>query len=386
MKKLLKTKIKISSILYSAVIVTFFTVLTIFLIGGLIFPDRTYSETENRNLSLFPSVTVENIFSGNFMSKFESYLSDQFVNRDSVVSFRTALSSALGNKEVNGVYIGKNNRLYEVPSVFIEEDVKAKIDAVNAFADKVKVENKYFILVPNSTFIIPEHLPAFLKCEDQSQLITKTYSMLNDDFECIDAVAPLLQAEDRDSLYLRTDHHWTAVAAESVFESFAEIAELDCSEITHKQINISNSFSGTLASSSGIDDLTDILSAVVPEGIEGTFIVHNFDNQEKKSTFFDLEKLNTKNQYEVFFGGNFSRIRIYTKNVNARNLLIFKDSYANCFIPLLIPHYENIVIIDPRYFSGKIDDIMADYNFTDVLFLYNMNTFLEDTSITEIFS
>lgn len=386
MKSDIESKNKTSSALYCVVIGTFFAVLVIFLVGGLILPDKTYSETENRNLSAFPSFSVENILSGNFMNKFESYLSDQFVNRDTVVALKTAMSYALGNREVNDVYIGKSNRLYEVPSVYNENDVKTKIEAVNAFSEKFDVENKYFILVPNALHIIPENLPPLLKCEDQSLHINKIYSMLNKDFFCVDSAAVLSQAENRESLYLRTDHHWTADAAKVVFDEFSRCADLDCSDITYKYVDISNSFSGTLASSSGIDDFTDNLSAVVPEGIEGTFIVHNYETQEKKSTFFDLEKLNTKNQYEVFFGGNFSRIRIYTKNVNAKNLLIFKDSYANCFIPMLIPHYENIVVIDPRYFSGRIEDIMADFNFTDVLFLYNLNTFLEDTSLAEIFS
>ena len=99
-----------------------------------------------------------------------------------------------------------------------------------------------------------------------------------------------------------------------------------------------------------------------------------------------MASLKKKNQYEVFFGGNFSRIKISTKNANGKNLLIFKDSYANCLIPLLIPHYESIVIIDPRYFTGDIRDIVSDTDFSDVMFLYNLNTFLEDSVITDMFS
>ena len=88
-------------------------------------------------------------------------------------------------------------------------------------------------------------------------------------------------------------------------------------------------------------------------------------------------------KYEVFFGGNFSRIVLNTTTLNGKKLLIFKDSFANCFIPLLTPHYETIVIIDPRYFTDDINDILSDTDFTDLLYLYNVNTFLEDTVLTD---
>ena len=103
----------------------------------------------------------------------------------------------------------------------------------------------------------------------------------------------------------------------------------------------------------------------------------------KTSSVFDLSKLETKNQYEVFFGGNFSRIEINTKTLNGKKLLIFKDSYANCFIPLLTPHFEKIVIIDPRYFTEDINDIISDTSFTHLIYLYNVNTLLEDRVLAD---
>ena len=64
-------------------------------------------------------------------------------------------------------------------------------------------------------------------------------------------------------------------------------------------------------------------------------------------------------------------------------LLLLKDSYANCMIPMLTPFFSKIVIIDPRYFSDSLDGIMKEYSFTHVLFLYNLNTFLADTSLVD---
>ena len=67
-----------------------------------------------------------------------------------------------------------------------------------------------------------------------------------------------------------------------------------------------------------------------------------------------------------------------------RNHNYFKDSYANCMVQFLLPYYQDIIMIDPRYFYNDIDKIIEDYGITDVLFLYNASTFLADNSIADV--
>ena len=93
--------------------------------------------------------------------------------------------------------------------------------------------------------------------------------------------------------------------------------------------------------------------------------------------------MNQKNQYEVFLGGNYDKVIISTSADTDDTLLIFKDSYANCMLPMLTPYFAKIVVIDPRYFSDSLEQIMKSYNFTHVLFLYNLNTFLADNSLVD---
>ncbi|MEI3219622.1 MAG: hypothetical protein V8S08_08460 [Lachnoclostridium sp.] len=38
-------------------------------------------------------------------------------------------------------------------------------------------------------------------------------------------------------------------------------------------------------------------------------------------------------------------------------------------------------MVDPRYYFGNVNNIMKNYGITQVLFLYNMNTFVEDNNI-----
>ena len=99
---------------------------------------------------------------------------------------------------------------------------------------------------------------------------------------------------------------------------------------------------------------------------------------------YDSAALKNKDKYEVFFGGNHARVDISTPMEEKKNLLLFKDSYANCFIPFLIPYYRNIIVIDPRYFYDDIESLISDNEITDILFLYNVNTFLGDNSLRDV--
>lgn len=371
------------NILSIATVFLFFCLLLALFVMGLITPDKKQSETENRVLAQLPSASVDSVLDGSFMSGFESYMSDQFLFRDSAVKTKTLLTRILGASEVNGVYIGKNDRLFEVPSEFNEDKISEMTAAINAFSKKSGIENQYFMLIPNSTYVLDDLLPDFLSCENQSEQIEKIYGKLADNMKAVDVCSVFVNAENKEDLYLKTDHHWTADAALAAFSAFSKTAGIEYSSDAYKKTVFTDSFFGTLSSSAGITSVADTLSAVVPQSSAGSYVVHNLEKQEKTSSAFDLSKLESANKYEVFFGGNFSRIVINTTALNGKKLLVFKDSYANCFIPLLTPHYETIVIIDPRYFTDDINDILADTDFTDLLYLYNVNTFLEDSVLAD---
>ena len=98
---------------------------------------------------------------------------------------------------------------------------------------------------------------------------------------------------------------------------------------------------------------------------------------------FVSEKLKEKDQYQVFFGGNHPLVEIRTTANNGRNLLVFKDSYANSFMQFLYPYFQNIIMVDPRYYYDDIETAITSYGITDVLFLYSADTLLLDTNLTD---
>ena len=99
---------------------------------------------------------------------------------------------------------------------------------------------------------------------------------------------------------------------------------------------------------------------------------------------YDSAKLEERDQYAVFFGGNHSLIDIRTTCAQDDRLLVIKDSYANCFIPFLTPYFREIVVVDPRYYTGDMEALIAEKKIGSVLFLYNANTFFEDRMLSGV--
>ena len=128
-----------------------------------------------------------------------------------------------------------------------------------------------------------------------------------------------------------------------------------------------------MANKTGSLKIKDEIDIYVPK-TETDYVVTDESTNKKSRTIYHSEALETKDNYAVFMGGNKSLFHINIDNDSKKHLLLIKDSYANSLIPFLIPEYESITVVDPRYY-----DLI-----TDVLFMYNSNTFVQDTSLADM--
>ena len=232
-------------------------------------------------------------------------------------------------------------------------------------------------LAPNACEVLPELLPFAAPAPDQAaqiQTIRKGLPRVT----MIDLLPALRDAPDREALYYRTDHHWTTRAAEIAFREIASAMALEGGD-DFVSYPVCDDFQGTLASSAGFFHAEDTIRVTAPADL--TYTVSYIEEKEERPSVFDLSKLARKNKYEVFFGGNFAQIRIETDVDSDRTLLLVKDSYANCLVPMLLPSFRTVVMVDPRYYRGDLTHLPDREGITDVLWFYNVNTFLNDTSL-----
>ncbi len=370
--------------IYIKITIIFLLFLLITCVFNIFSKDKEYSETENRMLAQKPEFSLDSLASGDFMTDMEDYVTDQFFLRDSWINLKLLEDMALGKRESNGVYIGKKSTLMEIPENNPDEEaVSNNLEAIRDFALRHEDINSVMTLIPNAAYVCHQLLPANAPVRDQQADIDNALSVTGSALTFVDVTEVMTDHREED-IYYKTDHHWTSLGARYAFEALAGALGIENPALDYDIYPVTHSFSGTLASKSGYDKGADTIEIYVPQGVNTDCVVNYVDEQKKSASIYDSSALEQKDQYEVFFGGNHTRIDITTPLEENKNLLLFKDSYANCFVQFLVPYYRSITIIDPRYYYDDIDRLIRDNAITDVLFLYNVNTFMTDNSLADV--
>ena len=345
--------------------------------------DKDYSYSEKSKLTTRNNIVNSIKYNDNIVDVVEEYFSDQFPGRDNVVRWKASFDRLMGKIRFQDVYICDNGYMiqdFEKPD---KNNIDEMCERINGFADKYQKSNVYMMLVPNAISVYKEYLPEYVSVNDQNAFIDEVYKRLTG-IQCMD-IRPLFNEKRSEiQLYYYTDHHWTTDAAYIAYGLLADKMNFDRKTGLNSGI-VCNNFIGTLASKSGYSPKArDSIKVYFDSENDVYYTVNYEDEQILEGTCYKTEKLSGDNPYEVFFGGNHSSIEINSSADTDRTLLVFKDSYANCVIPFLIGHYSKIKIIDPRYYSEDIDIVMKMNDYSDVLFLYNVNTFSQDTSLKMI--
>ena len=367
--------------------IIFILTLFLFLIINVIVPDREKSVQENRMLATKPKFRLSSLISGDYDEKFEAYMDDQFVGRDMWRKLKVTVDRIGGSRLENGVYIGTNGQLLEQIEVADENHLAANIKAIKSFSESQSVIPGRMMLVPDAANVLNHSLPALAKPEDQTQMFSMVRKDLGDSVEWID-VSTELNKHKTEKIYYKTDHHWTTLGAFYAFQAAAPSLGIE-GDLSGKYVSyaVSDSFNGMLASKSGVNlGEKEQIDIYVPTEEDTDLIVDYVDEGKRSTSLYDSSKLKEKDQYTVFLGGNSSLLDIRTVSTSTKRLLLVKDSFANSFIPFLTPYYREIVVVDPRYYSGTINDLMDSYRISEVLFLYSGNTFFKDNNISGVFA
>ena len=367
--------------------IIFILTLFLFLIINVIVPDREKSVQENRMLATKPKFRLSSLISGDYDEKFEAYMDDQFVGRDMWRKLKVTVDRIGGSRLENGVYIGTNGQLLEQIEVADDNHLAANIKAIKSFSESQSKIPVRMMLVPDAANVLNHSLPSLAKPEDQTQMFSMVRKDLGDSVEWID-VSTELNKHKPEKIYYKTDHHWTTLGAFYAFQAAAPSLGIE-GDLSGKYVSyaVSDSFNGMLASKSGVNlGEKEQIDIYVPTEEDTDLIVDYVDEGKRSTSLYDSSKLKEKDQYTVFLGGNSSLLDIRTGSTSTKRLLLVKDSFANSFIPFLTPYYREIVVVDPRYYSGTINDLMDSYRISEVLFLYSGNTFFKDNNISGVFA
>ena len=331
-------------------------------------PKASYSETENRYLASLPEFSFESLLNGDFTSDFESWVSDTFPFRDTWIGLKSYIELLEGRKDTGGVYVTKDGYLIEMFTEADNELYLKNLDYVRQFKESFEKNGGSFdfMLVPTAAEVLKDKIG---QSADISQ--KELLSMASDILSC-DCLSEL-SAHTDEYIYYKTDHHWTSLGAYYGYKALMGENALDISGF-EKEV-LSEDFLGTTYSKAGIYFEKDRIDAYK----YGSPSV-SYNMQEESRSIYDRSYLEKKDKYSVFLSGNQPLSVIKTGNEGGK-LLLIKDSYANCFVQFLMPHYSEIHVIDLRSFGSSLSAYIQKENIENALVLYNLKGFSEETSV-----
>ena len=351
------------------------------LVINIIVPDKDISFVENRSLQKFPEINKTSFVDGSFENKMSNWFGDQFVGRNGLIHLRYGVLKLMGQKKINDIYLcGK--QLIEDTKLPNKTQLSRNLNAINAFTEKHSDVDTSFMLIPNAVYVQNKRLPYFSDENDQGKIMDSIYNTLDSSVYSFDA-RKTLKKHSEEYLYYKSDHHQTSLGAFYTYQAWQkQQGNDDVSLKDYDQYVVSNNFRGTLANGSGSFGIKDDITIFVNKNLSDYYVQE--PKQKNKGSIYDSSFLKTKDQYSVFLGGNKDIQRIELNNDSKRHLLLFKDSYANSFVQFIMNDYRSITIVDPRYYRDDIEKVMQEDLITDVMYLYNTNTFVEDTSLADV--
>ena len=365
--------------------------------ASLIIKDREFSPNENRYLAETPELSWDNILSGKFQDGLEDYLRDQVCFRDGWITVKTGIQKACGDTDIGGAYVGKDGYDFEkiTPEDVDEKQVDRNIKAVEDYfmmaSETIDKQKLSFLLVPTSGLVMQEKLPKNARLFDQAKYIDQVQKAMKD-YNFVDVRDTLMDHND-EYIYYKTDHHWTSAGACLAYDVWSERTggEAETEDGLVKNV-VSDKFRGSLYSK--ILDADSAYDEIWTYGLQkddafgSKDCTVTIDEKQQLDSIYDDEMLQKKDKYAYFLSGNYGQVHIQNQKAaskaKGKNILIIKDSFANSFVPFVTQDYENIYMVDLRYYNGDMNSFLQEHNITDVLVLYNISNFISDRNLHKL--
>lgn len=369
-------------------LVTLFLLLIFgFTAASLLKPDTDFSENENRSLAQKPAFSLESLFSGTFSQEYEEYLTDQFLLRDQWIGLKTQAERLTFRQEVNDIYFAEDDYLIEKHTgVFETEQAEANRTLLASFFEKLSASydaSRLTVMVaPNAVDILQDKLPPFAAPYDEEAYLAQIRDVLPEGvwFDASD----VLRQHKEEEIYYRTDHHWKTLGAFYTFQQWAKEKGLGTvSEEDYEIETVTDSFEGTIASKVGTKVTPDTIQLYRPKEETPYLLTYN-QSDDVRSSVYQEQALDTKDKYSVYYGGNYGLVEASMESDTGRRLLVIKDSYAHCFVPFTMQFFDEVDMLDLRYFNQSLWEYIEQGDYTDILFLYNASGFAEDTSLAKL--
>ena len=417
---------------FNRILVALITLMmAVFVVVFCMLPRSRYSELEKRDLLRFPNFSWQSLCDGSFTQNVSNWFSDSEPFRDVFMRGSMELKSQMAFKTKSAV------TFHAVQDEPVVAEVQLKVDELGNQRDieefhnnvnaNAKMENAGVIVVGNApnaralmafknknkgeesfakvvntyqkTFgseanvycmIIPTAVEYYCpvnaeSCTDpEFPVLTELYALIDSAVHVVDLYRVLGEHVDED-IYLRTDHHWSPLGAYYAARQFAMVADVKVPELLDFEADTIKNYVGSMYGFSkdvNVKKSPEDFIYYKPLGIEYSTTYRKYDLDEEfqivgeekpyQGDFF-VKVSGSSSAYCTFMASDARITQVTTASECPRRLLVMKDSFGNAIPGYLFGSFEEVHVIDFRYFTYNIKDYVKEHGITDILMANNIS-------------
>lgn len=363
----------------------FCAVLAGLLLWFILMPDAAVSEDENRELQALPDFSLSSLAEGTYTRQMAVYCADQFPARQMWLRVAATAKLAALSLEVDGVMPGTGGYLLMRQDFPDADNLKVSEKAISAFAAWGEKNGVSCLFAPvgRSQDVLTRYYPAVYAGRGDTvyaQILSGVSPV-----PTLDLLTPLRSAADRgEYVYYKTDHHWTGEGAFLAYEALGQALGYGSRpREDFTETVAADDFYGTTWSASGIrTDSPDTLTFWRWDGDES--VICEIDGNRQTFGMYDLSYLDGKDKYGAFLSGNNGIVTLTLPGEDRETLLLVKDSFAHSLAPLLVRHY-NLILVDLRYTNRSVASLCRENGVSRVLFLMNVDTLSGSDALKKLY-
>ncbi len=415
--------------IYNAVYLTLMAV--VFCAGVVVFnffPRSKVSQLEKRELAHFPEFSVAKLMSGDYTKEISSWFSDSEPYRDQLMQMSMGIKDGIAiaptednvrfhastdsptaeDEETDERTVGeyKNEQTANEKAKISNAGIMVvgkgpKVRALMAFGGSAKgggayaeAANKYKEVFGGKVNVYCMVIPTAIEfyCPDnarshttpQRPVINNIHAHLAPGVKAVDVYTPL-GAHAAEDIYLRTDHHWAPLGGYYAAQQFAKVAGVPFRDLKSYDRKVVHDYVGSMYGYS-----KDIALKQAPEDFvyytprdvtyTTTYTDYTVDadyrvtstSKPHTGAFFMHYRDGNGGAYCTFMGSDMRITKVHTSTGNHRRVLILKDSFGNALPGYLFYSFEEIHVVDYRYFGRNMKEYVTENHITDILFANNI--------------
>lgn len=268
---------------------------------------------------------------------------------------------------------------------FIKSAARSYATVVNQMARELGEEvTVYDMVVPTSVGVtLPDDKIGKINSSDQKLSLRFLYKQLSEKVQGVELYDTLMEHRT-EYIYYRTDHHWTAKGAYYGYQQFCQAKGIEANALQDYETDSFGNFRGSFYTDTKSHKLrADKMKVYYP--LDNDKITMQYTdmsgNKHTSNVICDASNYSASLKYCTYIAGDNPYSHIRNRNIkDGSSCVVIKESFGNAMVPYLADHYEDIYVIDYRYWRGSICSLVKKKKIQDVLLINNIsmtrNTYL----------